>query len=429
MSHGQAASGPMRPGLGSALFLAVMLGASGLTILRVLAVAALMPVETFAVYATITATAAFLGTLISFGAVEATIKAFPRLVMDQGEASLLHEAHRVLLVVARRALLCGVPLFLAGWLADAAWLRQVGIGFLFALAIAYTAIVASMQRAVADPVRLASGTALRSLVALVAVALAATMQDLTILLAAEVIAILLSCVVSERLFFSRREAARARPVDAPAKQTRNGDGFRVFTAFVMASAPFYLDRLYVTATMTAADASRYAVLAILLTGASLLVNTVAQRVGPDAIRLVHGGNPAAALRQVLLWSGISGLLWLAGVAGLAVIVHFDVLPASLARYSLAPSLLAPIAVSGLLLTTALLEFLAIALDRERAFQRAAAGFLASVLVVAALAAWADLGLPALMWLLAATRAFYAVLLVMALPFGAARRREEADGQG
>lgn len=61
----------MRLGLGSLVFVGVMLGAAGLSLVRVLLVAAALPKLDFGIYAAVIATGAFLGNLVSFGSVEA----------------------------------------------------------------------------------------------------------------------------------------------------------------------------------------------------------------------------------------------------------------------------------------------------------------------------------------------------------------------
>lgn len=423
---------PMRPGFGSMVFVAVMLGASVFSVARLLAVAWLMPVEVFAAYTAIVAIGAFASGPLSFGTVEATMKAFPRLVAEGRTAGLRPEGYRALMVVTRRAVLVGVPAFaLARW-SGLEWLEQATIGLLFAVATAHSSIMASKQRALGHPARLAAGTVLRVVATLLAVLAATASQDLTVLLVAEAGAIFASCLLSDLLFVrplvqkdaGRGQDARAHRLPSEARR----DGVRLFIAFSIVSVPFYLDRPFIIAVLGEIEGARYAVLAILLTGASLLVNAIAQRVGPDALRLVHGGQNRAAFRQVFMWSAIAGSLWIMGVGLMALIVAGGWLPPQLQRYAIEPVLLAPIAAAGALLTTALVEFLLIASDRETAFQRAAAGFLVTVLLLAGLAVWLEADLLAIMWLLVAARTIYAMMLLLALPWRELHSREGGHGQ-
>ena len=419
---------PMRLGLGSALFLGVMLGSSGLTIARMLAVAWLMPVESFALYTIIVATAAFGATMLSFGEVEATVKSFPRLVADGAEHALLPEGRRVLMIVVRRAVLAGSPLVALGLASEIDWLWQAGVGCLFAVATAHASLVASMQRALGHPVRLAAGTALRAVMVLTTVVLAAGSADPATVLVAEALAVIGSCLISEWVFI-RRHAGSGSHVTRALDAADRRDGRRLFVAYAMASAPFYLDRLYMSGTLGATEAGRYAVLALLLSGAALLVGTVVQRVGPDVIRIVHAGNPRTAVRHVMLWSAAVTALWLTGMALLALLITAGAVPAQLQNYAVEPAMLAPVAAAGVLLNAGMVEFLLLAADREPAFQRAAGGFLVTVLVLAGLAAWLNAELLTIMWLLVLARTIYLALLLLALPWRDLHRRDEGHDHG
>lgn len=402
----------MRPGVGSAVFLGVMIVASVLSFLRVVAVAGQLQTQGFAIYATITATGAFLSSLISFGSVEATIKRFPRLVADGHRGRMVGDARAIVRQLLVRAAVLGAATWLAGRLVGVGWIEQAGIAFIFAATTAHSGVIASMQRAAGNPRSLALGTLMRAGVVFLAVAAAARSGSLTGTLAAEGISTLLVCLLSERLFFGpaeRGERIRAARLE--------GDGLKLFAAYTLIAMPAYLDRLFVLAVFGATIAGQYAVLGVLLTGATLLVNTIAQRVGPDAIRLVHAGRQRDAVRQIATWSVLTGALWLCAIGGFAGIVALGLLPPAYARYELAPALLAPIALSGVLLTAGFAEFLAIALDREALFLRCAALFALCVLAAAGVAAATHPALADLLWLLAAARAIYAAALIGGLARG------------
>lgn len=413
-----AAPPPFRPGVGSALFLMVMLGAAGITMLRMVVAASFLPVTDFGAYATIAATGAFLSSILSFGAIEATIKNFPRMVGSGRSGELLQESRRIMRRLALRAVVTGVPVYVVGVLLDLEWLRLTGLGFFFALSTAYTLVLASMQRASGSSATLAAGTLLRSASVFVAVAVAAYYGSLSILLIAEIATTILACLMSEWIYFRPRGPIRTPDLaQAPPPSTADpGDGIRLFFAYTLISAPFYLDRLFVTSSMGREEGARYAILALFLTAASLIVNTLAQRSGPEAIRLVQSsGNHRAAGRVILTWIGISSAVWLAAIGTAAAIIAANVLPLSLERYAIEAPLLIPLAISGLLLNNSLIEFLLIALDRERQMLRAAACFAMAVVIGAIVVAVRKWSIVEFMWVLAACRGLYLVLLVASLP--------------
>lgn len=415
MSYPEAPA-PFRPSLSSALFLAVMLGAAAATMLRMVVAAGLLPVADFGTYATIAATGAFLASILSFGSIETTIKNFPRMVGAGRGDELLPEAHRILRHLIFRAILCGGPAYIAGLVLDVEWLRLGGLSFFFALGTAYSLLLASMQRAAGTSTTLAAGTTLRSLSVFAAVAIAAQWGDVTIVLIAEIGTSVAACLVSEWLFFRRGKIQPVAKDVIPHITVSGTDGLLLFFSNSLVSMPFYLDRLFVTSVMGLTEGGRYAVLALFLVAGSLIVNTLAQRVGPEAIRLVQNdGTHRSAGRLILVWSAVASIVWLVVIGIAAAIIAAGLLPAEFHRYQIDPGLLLPIAVSGVLLNTGMLEFLLIALDRERQMLRAAIGFAAAVAMTALAVAYFDWGLLTFLWLIAASRLSYLVALLAGLP--------------
>lgn len=423
MNHA-ATPAPFRPNLGSALFLAVMLGAAAATMLRMVVAAGLLPVADFGTYATIAATGAFLASILSFGSIETTIKNFPRMVGSGRGAELLPEAHRILRRLILRAILCGGPVYIAGALLDVEWLRLGGLSFFFALSTAYSLLLASMQRAAGTSATLAAGTTLRSVSVFAAVAIAAHWGNVTIVLIAEMGTSVAACLLSELLFFRRGKLTENAKDMAPLSDGSGKDGLILFFANSLISMPFYLDRLFVTSVMGVVEGGRYAALALFLVAASLIVNTLAQRVGPETIRLVQKDSTyRAASKLILLWSSVASIVWLAMIGVAAAIIKSGLLPVGFDRYRIDPELLVPIAVSGVLLNTGMLEFLLIALDRERQMLRAAVIFTLAVAAAALAVACFGLGLPEFLWLIAAARLSYLFTLLAGLPL----RRDEFRG--
>lgn len=401
----------VRTGAGHAVFIAVMIGASALTFLRMTTVALLLPVADFALYATIVATGAFLAGPLSFGAIEGTIKDFPRLVADGNTARMLADARAIMRIATLRALVIAIPLLAAGFALTIEWARLGGLAMLVALGNAAGGLIASMQRAGGRPTTLAGGTVLRAGITFGAVSLTAFSSNLAAVVAAEIGSMLLAALISEWLFFRRGQA-----VQPPERATlvSSSEGRLVFLAYTAVAAPFYLDRLYVTTTMGRFAAAQYAVLALILLGASLLINTIAQRAGPDAIKRIYQGCMGSAVKRVLGWVGVTTTVWLTGVAIFALVLMEGWLPASLARYSIELRLLVPLAIAGVLLNTGLAEFLLIGLDRERAFVTSATSFLVLVLGAASAVYLLHGTLLTLMWALVACRVAYAALLTTVL---------------
>lgn len=347
------------------------------------------------------------------------MKLFPRLAACGQLAEMRAQARGLFSRLAMRSLGLGVPVFALGLVLSDDVLMIAGAAALFALSASYTSLVASMQRAVGSSARLAAGTVFRAVLTLAAVVTAAHLTNLFGTLAAEAVSAIIACYLSERFFL--RDAAIVPPVDDEVSQaetsisTSNWDGVRVFLTYTATSVPFYLDRIYVTATLGAEQAAEYALLALFVTAASLLVNAIAQRVGPDAIKkALKPDGAGAASRYIVGWCAISTVIWVVLLAFAPVILGQGWLPANLAKYDLDPTFLVPIGLLGSLHASVLLEFLLLALDEERRMLKAALCYLAAVVAVAGGAAIAGLDLYGLIWMLVGARMLYCGALVLAL---------------
>lgn len=392
-------------GASQVVFLLVMLGAAGLTLLRMGAATAFLRVEDFAVYASVVAAGSFLAGPVSFGAVEGTIKLFPRLVAQGRRPEMLAAARVIVRTLLLRTIIPGSIAIAIGLAAGLPIVVYGGLAVFIAFSTALSGLVASMQRAEQRPGRLAAGTVIRSATAAVVVSVAALSRDLLLVLVCEFAAMAAATLLTRRLFFGPAQNGRQGPPAAPPS-----GGRAVFAAMMMVSAPFYLDRFYVAATVGLGPAGQYSLLALFLLAASLFISTVAQRVGPEAIVLIHEGHHRSAIVRVAMWSVFNALGWVAAIGLFAVALDWQLLPAAIERYAISPDYLVPIAVTGVLLNSILLEQLVIGLDRERDYARAAGGFFASVILAALLGWILDADLDAIMWGLALCRAFYCAVL-------------------
>lgn len=402
----------------SLLFLAVMMVAAGMSLARVLVVATGLSKSGFTNYAIVIATGGFISSVISFGGIEATIKHFPRLVANDNFTEMRQESHRLLRALAIRALAVGIPLVVAGLILDKHVLILVGMACLISLSSGYSGIIASVQRALGSPVSLALGTGFRAVFSFVVVSTLAFSGNLWVVIAAEVISAVVGCIISE-LIISRtilRMQLRsvrqiADSIDGPPTSSHRRDGLYVFFTYTLLAVPFYLDRVFVASHFSLDEAAQYAILALFLTAASLLVNTVAQRVGPEAIKMaLLPETRRNAYFHVIRWCSAIILAWFFALACIAVAFHFDILPSGLQKYSIETANFFPIGILGALFCTSLLEFLFIALDLERRMLLSAGIYIIAIAGVAGYAALVGIGIQALLWGLVLCKFIYLALL-------------------
>lgn len=407
----------IRPNFAGLLYLVALAAVSALSMLRILAAAGGLSQAAFAEYAAIVALGSFLGGMLSFGKIEGTIKSFPRLATEGQVYQIRREVRSVLYVLALRSILLSLPLLASGYFFALPSLLTLGAGFGYGFGVGCFAILASVQRAFAQPMLLLAGTAFRTLSAFVVVVAMVFFTDATLwqLVAAECLTMVFVSILSEALIF------RFTPTDAKTVEERSGDtqssgnsGLLIFLAFSLIAVPVYLDRFFVNQLFTTTDAAQYAVLAVFLLASSLLVNTLCQRIGPDIVKMaMHSDSHSAIMKYMLSWSGVAILIWGLFLTLVGVLFHFEFLPNGLKRYDISPAHLAPIFLLGAASISSIFEFYMMALDREKNWLSIVMLYLGSIVIVMAMTIIYSPTLTIFMWLLAASRLLYLILLLRA----------------
>lgn len=392
--------------MSTTVFFVVMMLASGLTLLRGFAVAAVLSAEDFGLYATVVATGAFAGMLVSFGLIEQTWKAFPRLwARGEGRATVARSRRidgRLLLRLAA-VTLAAVP---AGW---AAW-GGAGAVFVawtgpFAAGVALGSSGSSFLRASGELGRLGRATFLRAALALVlSVALAPWLSWPGAVLG-EVLAAaaFLGLVEHERRRLERSAVTvPAAGGTGPAAAERGGT--LVYAAGLMTAAPIYLDRLFVRGLMDALALGSYAFLMLFNLGANTAVGIFVQKMGPQIVRMGGSGVPVPAVAAYLArWVLGTGLLVAAGIAVAALAVFLTPLDFLAAKYALTPGLFVAVGALCLGHVSVFLDWFLIARDMERWVLAAAAVLLAAMAAACTVLVVAPQPLAVLIWLFAAAK--------------------------
>ena len=407
----------MRPNLAGFVYIGALAAVSSVSMLRILVVAGGMSKPDFAEYAAIVALGSYLGGILSFGKVEATIKSFPRFAASGQIKKIRHETRALMLILARRALIISVPLIGLGYLFSARPILTLGAGVLYAFGVGCFAILASAQRALSQPKLLLAGTAFRTFCAFAVVTFMVvfTHVPLWILLGVECLTMVVSSLISEAVIFKNIGllTAKEQPIDhEPGTAMRAADsGLTIFFAFSLIAAPSYLDRFFANLIFDTNDAARYAVFGIFLLMISLLVNTICQRVGPDIIKMVSNLTTRyQILRYMCVWSAISIVIW--GIFLLTIILafKFEIIPEDLLKFNIALQDLLPIFFLGAASVSSIFEFYMMAVDKERQWLQVILLYVSAVFLVFLAADVYSLPLNSFMWLLAGSRFLYLAML-------------------
>ncbi|MDQ8030990.1 MAG: hypothetical protein REJ50_03165 [Bordetella sp.] len=363
-------------------FFALMLAASALGFVKFLTLAKIMPGAAFGDYVSIVGVAMLSASVLSFGAIEGTVKRYPRLWVAGQRAAIGSDARSILVRVTLRFLAVAVLLAAINDVFGWSYSRlDVVIGTLFGLGTALQALMASLLRAVDRASALASFSLARSSFAFVAAITGGALAGWEGALTGEVLA----CVVS--LAQGRWIALRAYR-DLPAGSgemaeqvpENRHDGLRLYLANTLSSVTGLGDRAFVNAALGAAAAGSYGVLAMVFQVGQLLVGILAQRIGTTFIKASYAGNTGYdAVRRI--WLVFAGLLLVSGgMVGTLLLLERLNWPASFFdKYTLSPlSIILAGGVAAMQIYT-VIEFYLLSRDQENGVL--AASIIGAILLV------------------------------------------------
>lgn len=394
-------------------YLALMAAGAVVSLVRGFVVATLLPTRDFAVYAMAVATGALLANFLSFGLIEGTVKQFPRLVIAGGAGNLLDIADRGARTLAIRALLglpmLGAVMFLVDSSRPLLFLAVAGVSF----GAAWLNLLASVQRATLNVLNVALANGVRAILYLALASLGAVLFGLAGAVAGEITGALLGALVSREIFKATLRRL-AYPQSASGTGVPAEAGVAVFLAYSALAVPLYLDRVYVASVFGIQDAATYAVLALFASGATVFVNIVAQKVGPQIIASERAGISLSGLLALATrWSVVVAVIWAAAIAAVQWASSAGWL-AFLAKYQLAPQMFWAVLALGCVQVASIFEFILLARDLEGDFLRLATGYILMVCVVSGIVAWKSLPLLSFIYLLAFTKLAYLLAMLVIL---------------
>lgn len=396
-----------------------MAASAGASLLRGFVVAMVVSPPAFTTYVSTVALGAFFAAFLSFGSIESTTKQFPRISVSGNPAALLGLSNRVVATLSARAAICLLLLVLVVGITDRSQLAWFASALLIAYAASVTSVIASLQRALFNSLHLALSAVSRALVSLALVVGGAFYFGLAGALGAEIVAALLggflSRVIAKKTLGANASTALGRAADAGPTGIRAERGLTLFAAYAALSVPFYLDRVYVSSVFSAPESAAYALTTLFLTAASVLVNIVCQKVGPELIGQEKLGVPLPSLiRTAAKWSGFTIIAWILLIGSAAALTAQGWIPQALTKYAVTDDLFFVVGLLGCVQISSLFEFILLAHDKERRLLTAAIGYLLLVAMIAAGAALVKLALVNFVALLALAKLLYLVSLLLSL---------------
>ena len=265
-----------------------MLLASALGFIKLLSLAYAMPAYEYGQYVTYFGIAAFSSLLMSFGLTEKTIKDYPRRWVTGQRRMILTDATRIGRILALRFLVAGtvgVALSFFGMMP----IMPIVVIWITGLSLCTVllALVGSLYRATGSQKALQNFTCWRSAVVLGVALPAGWLLGWQGAIGGDIVGNLMGIVFS---IWQLPQLYRDEPCDessAYASTSAENSHFQLYLANLAVAPQSMLDRGWVSNAIGPALAGSYGVIMLVPQVAQLLVNVVAQHIGPLVIKLVH----------------------------------------------------------------------------------------------------------------------------------------------
>lgn len=359
------------------MFALIMMAATTFGFAKVILMAWVLPEADFGFYISGLGVATFLGIVLSFGRIEATTKIYSILVLQGSRAELLEHIGTLSKVLFRRTIIAGAVA--AGGISlyppQNLWgFGGAEIALIFALGgvLALLALLASVLRALAHLRLLQAFTIARGFFVLLIAVPLATVFPWRIVLLSEGVALLVVTALFWRFVLRcisalRSDTNAARSVaGGDVDQARAEAGGRViFWANLCAAILPYGGRVLVLALAGPVVAGAFGLITTLVQVGVMLAGALAQKLGPNVIKVVHTQGGVAVLMQlitlpVFLMASLSILAFVAFTTSLFI----PVFASFWAGYGITAPMLGLVALHLFLPSYLFLQFGLIAIDRE-----------------------------------------------------------------
>ncbi len=399
----------------SSKYIAIMSLAAILALIRGFAVAGILDVASFGLYATVLAAGMFLSALVSFGEIERTVKSFPRLWMVETlRRSVVERADKSAVRMIIRSVAVLLLLLACSVFDVLKYFSEIAIfTVLIALNVALSSLYASAIRATGEIAVLARNTLIRALIVISFGLSGAYLLGWKGAIIGEVAAALLGALITRYSVVQKSPRSKiggSFSESSGKKVSENlsiDNGFWLFWAGLLASAPVYLDRAFVASVLGSEVVGTFGFLMLFVTGANAFTGIVIQKVGPQLIKMQHGGDSLGLqIRFAMQWLV---LIWVMCVTGMALVSSSLLFPPTLyfvEKFDLNINLVHATAVLGLLQVGVVLEYILISRNQERAIFFTACGYLACAGIAALFVFLANSPLSDFLWLLVVAKGLH-----------------------
>jgi O-antigen/teichoic acid export membrane protein len=358
-----------------ALFALLMTGAASLGLLKALSLAWALSPEDFGQYIAGLGLATIASILMSFGAVESTIKLYPTLYVHGHYARILTHARNTALSLGLRCVsLGGIFALLAYFVMEnyrligfepQIWLLIGGLGWLRAC----LALIASIVRAIGNPRFLQIFTLSRSAAILIVTLPCALLFGWRATLIGEAVGI--SLVIVKSVFTIMRLLAdssdpRVHTFDVDDNLIHT-EGKRIYFSTLIASTIPYGGRSFILAASGPTMAGAFGLLTIIAQVGQMFAGAIVQKLGPTLIKDAAQGNKDVALIDRFGTAVLFiGMLSVCTLVALLASLSLPTGAAFWASYDISALVLTFAALNIMMMIYLFMQFALIALDASRA---------------------------------------------------------------
>lgn len=350
------------------MFMFWMLLASSLGFFKFIALAAVLDVSDYGQYVAIFGLSTLVGTIISFGSVERSIKIYPRMWVKGNYSNILKDASAVTKTLLMRfSLLAAVGLgltFVEKVSFD--WIEVVCF-CLLGLGSAWLSLLASLYRASGLRKALQNFSFWRTGLAFLLTFIGGNYLGWIGAMGGDILASILTCIYA--LFTVRKIYAQATVESSESERDESGGNEgghgRLYVANMMTASTTMIDRFLIGASLGASTAGSYGVIMLIPQISQMLVNIVSQYIGPMIIKFVHQGHEDKSnISAIGLQGLIVVLLSSICVGSLILCKHITFIDSFITKFSISDMslILAGIIAAGQIYS--LIEFHLIAYDGE-----------------------------------------------------------------
>jgi hypothetical protein len=395
------------------LYISVMTLASGLSLVRGFFVAGLLDLPSFGLYATIVATGMFFASLVSFGEIERTIKAFPRLWVECQFNEVLKRTDRSAKKLFGRVLL--IICLLLGFLLVDSLVHEVKIGLLVilvALNSATASLYASAIRATGGVNILARNALFRSIIVLAFGLLGAFYFSWQGAILGEALGYQIGSLVT-RFSLVRQIKLETRNTDNFERSKQailapDGKLWLFFGALFLA-IPTFLDRAFISLVYDKSTVGTLGFLMLFVTGSSTLTGIIAQKAGPQLVKMQHIGERISfQLRYGSRWLLLIWTILVVGMAVSSLVLIYGPARYFFDKFHLDLNLLAATSALCMLQVSVIADFIIISRNQEKAVFFSACCYLLVIAGMAAVVFWSKPPLADFIWLLAFCKGIHVI---------------------